>query len=100
MQKTKIHDLRTILNAILWMVRTGTQWRNLDSRYPKWQSIYYHFYRWSRNGTLRSNADELLRSVRKRRHSRPVENINGALNRLVRLKAGREALPSLICVDR
>jgi transposase len=78
-QASKKHDLRVIMNAILWIVRTGTQWRNLDSKYPKWQSVYYHFYRWSRNGTF--------------------ENINHALNKLARLQAGRAALPSLMCVD-
>ena len=78
-QNTKIHSLRTITNAILWLVRTGSQWRNLDSKYPKWQSVYYHFYRWSRNGAL--------------------DNINWALNSKVRVQADREALPSLMCVD-
>ena len=28
------YDLRIIFNAILSINRTGTQWRNLDSRYP------------------------------------------------------------------
>ena len=78
-QNTRIHSLRTITNAILWLVRSGSQWRNLESKYPKWQSVYYHFYRWSRNGTL--------------------ENINRALNSKVRLQGGRAALPSLMCVD-
>jgi transposase len=78
-QRTHQHDLRVIMNAIFWIVRTGTQWRNLDSKYPKWQSVYYHFYRWSRNGT--------------------IDTINQALNKLVRLQAGRAALPSLMCVD-
>jgi transposase len=79
LQRTRQHDLRVVMNAILWLVRTGAQWRNLDSRYPKWQSVYYHFYRWSRDGT--------------------IEIINQALNKLVRLQAGRAALPSLMCVD-
>ena len=78
-QRTRQHDLRVVMNAILWLVRTGTQWRNLDSKYPKWQSVYYHFYRWSRDGT--------------------IDTINQALNRSVRLQAGRAALPSLMCVD-
>ena len=78
-QNTKIHSLRTITNAILWLVRSGSQWRNLESKYPKWQSVYYHFYRWSRNGTL--------------------EKINRALNSRIRLQAGRAALPSLMCID-
>ena len=37
------HCLRNIMNAILWITRTGCQWRNLESRYPKWQSVYYYF---------------------------------------------------------
>ena len=78
-QQAKKHDLRVIINAILWIVRTGTQWRNLDSKYPKWQSVYYHFYRWSRNGTL--------------------DRINQGLNQLVRIQAGRSAFSSLMCVD-
>jgi len=78
-QQAKKHDLRVIINAILWIVRTGSQWRNLDSKYPKWQSVYYHFYRWSRNGTL--------------------ERLNQALNQWVRIQAGRAAFPSLMCVD-
>jgi transposase len=78
-QRTRQHDLRIIMNAMLWVVRTGAQWRNLDSKYPNWQSVYYHFYRWSRDGTL--------------------EIINRALNGLVRQQAGRAALPSLICAD-
>ena len=37
------YDLRTILNAIFWICRTGSQWRNLSSEFPKWQIVYYYF---------------------------------------------------------
>ena len=30
------HDLRMILNAIPWITRAGSQWRNMESKYPKW----------------------------------------------------------------
>jgi transposase len=79
LQRTRQHDLRVVMNAILWVVRTGAQWRNLDRKYPAWQSVYYHFYRWSRDGT--------------------IETINRTLNGLVRQQAGRAALPSLMCAD-
>lgn len=39
--RPKVHSIRTIFNAILWLTRTGTQWRNIESRYPKWESVYY-----------------------------------------------------------
>lgn len=41
------HDLRDIVNAILWITRVGAQWRNLESNYPPWQSVYYYFSRCS-----------------------------------------------------
>lgn len=43
--------LRTITNAILKLTRTGTQWRNLDEKYPPWESVYYYFRKWQMDGT-------------------------------------------------
>ena len=43
-------DLREIFNAILWITRTGAQWRNLDSSFPDWTAVYYYFYNWTRQG--------------------------------------------------
>lgn len=51
-QEMRIHSVRTILDAILWIVRTGSQWRNLDRLFPPWQSVYHHFRRWKTNGKL------------------------------------------------
>ncbi|WP_374760239.1 transposase [Dyadobacter pollutisoli] len=35
-------DLRQIMNALLFIVRTGCQWRNLPSLWPDWQAVYYY----------------------------------------------------------
>jgi len=43
--------LRTILNAIFKITRTGCQWRNLDEKYPPWESVYYYFRKWHKDGT-------------------------------------------------
>lgn len=48
----KKHNLRIMVNAILWITRTGSQWRNMESKYPVWQSVYYYFRQWKNNGTL------------------------------------------------
>ena len=45
------HSLRTIVNAILYVVRTGIQWRALPHDFPSWGTIYYHFRKWSKDGT-------------------------------------------------
>ena len=45
------HDLQEIVNAILYVVRTGIQWRALPHDFPKWNTIYYHFRKWCLDGT-------------------------------------------------
>ncbi|MEN0049117.1 MAG: transposase, partial [Bacteroidota bacterium] len=36
-------SLRTVLDAIFWILRTGSQWRNMESKYPKYSAVYHHF---------------------------------------------------------
>lgn len=65
-QRVRQHSLRTILNAILWITYTGSQWRNLDSKYPPWQSVYYYFRKWKRNGLWEELLDALVVQERRR----------------------------------
>ena len=58
------HDLRTIVNALLWITRTGSQWRNMESKYPKWQSVYYYYRTWKKKGTLGLIMSELVKLER------------------------------------
>jgi transposase len=39
-------DHRTILNGILWKLRTGAPWRDLPERYGPWPTVYSRFRRW------------------------------------------------------
>ena len=43
-------DHRTVLNGILWRLRTGAPWRDLPARYGPWQTVYSRFRRWQRAG--------------------------------------------------
>ncbi|MBK7885651.1 MAG: transposase [Chitinophagaceae bacterium] len=45
-KRKRKHDLRQILNAIFYLVKTGCQWRMLPGEFPKWQIVYYYFNRW------------------------------------------------------
>ena len=42
---------RVIINAILYVVTTGCQWRMLPKDFPPWQSVYYHYSKWCKNDT-------------------------------------------------
>ena len=43
-------DHRTVLNGILWVLRTGAPWRDLPERYGPWQTCYSRFRRWQQAG--------------------------------------------------
>lgn len=44
------NDHRTIINGILWIVRTGAPWRDLPERYGAWETVSGRFYRWRKSG--------------------------------------------------
>ncbi len=43
-------DFRQIVNAVLYLVFTGIQWRFMPRDYPKWQTVYYYFSRLQKDG--------------------------------------------------
>jgi putative transposase len=68
-----------IVNAILYVTRTGCQWRMLPKDLPPWQTVYGYFRRWTRQGLW--------------------ERINAALVERVRTQAGRQPQPSAAVID-
>lgn len=53
------NDHRTVVNGILFRVRTGVPWRDLPERYGSWKTVYERHRRWSADGTW----DRILQSV-------------------------------------
>ena len=70
-------DLRDVLNAIFYLLRTSCQWRMLPSDFPKWYSVYHYFAAWRDDGTIEHIHDRLRAQVRRKagRHAGPTVGI-------------------------
>lgn len=71
-QRKRKYDLRIVLNAILKLNRTGCQWRNLDEKYPPWETVYYYFRKWQKDGTW-TKIIMLLVQLERSRNGRCIE---------------------------
>lgn len=78
-QRKRKLDLREIVDGILWILRTGSQWRNIPLIFPKWYSVYYYFRRWSKDGTL--------------------FKLNEALNIYERTRRNKSDSPGMLSID-
>ena len=58
-------DRRRIINAILYVVRTGCQWRLIPKDFPNWSTVYGIFWQWRNDGTWQRIHDRLREKVRK-----------------------------------
>lgn len=67
-------DLREVVNAIMYILVTGCQWRYLPNDYDKWQSVYYHFRKWKNSGWWKRIHDTVRCAARVKagRHKHPT----------------------------
>ena len=60
-------DLREVMNAILYMARSGCQWRMLPGEFPPRGTVQYYFYKWRDDGTWHEANRALLARTREGR---------------------------------
>ena len=61
-------DTRSVVNGILWRLRTGAPWRDVPEKYGNWNSIYRRFRRWSEAGSWEAAATTLADTMLKSGH--------------------------------
>jgi putative transposase len=65
LERKRKYELREIVNAILYLVKTGCQWRLLPGDFPKWKIVYYYFSTWKIEGLIERIHDSLVEKTRK-----------------------------------
>jgi putative transposase len=77
--KKRTVNIREVLNAIFYRVKTGCQWRMLPTDFPAWNHVWYYYRTRRNNGTW--------------------DRINTFIRRDVRSKADRDTEPSVAIID-
>ena len=82
-------DRRTIVDGILWILRTGSPWRDLPEEFGPWATVWDLFDKWNANGTI----DEINRRLKVARLAEGAIDdelwcIDGTSTRAARCAAG------------
>ncbi len=72
-------DMREVMNAVRYVLRTGCQWRQLPKDFPPRSTVYSYFWEWTRYGVF--------------------DRIHHALLVACREAEGREASPTAAIID-
>ena len=72
-------DVREVLNAIFYRLKTGCSWENLPKDFPPYKTVFHYYREWALDGT--------------------IEQIHDILRREVRKKAGRTETPTACIID-
>lgn len=58
-------DRRKAVNALLYLTRSGCQWRLLPTDFPNWNTVRYYFDQWTLGGTFVRINDSLRERARR-----------------------------------
>jgi transposase len=62
--RPRIFDLYNIFCGILYILKSGCQWRMLPKEYPRWELCYYYFNLWNKKDN--KNSESILEIVLKK----------------------------------
>ena len=73
--KPRIVDLYDVFCGVLYLLKSGCQWRMLPADFSNWRTCYQYFRQWSERPGL--GQDSILEQVLKNRLARPGKAMDG-----------------------
>ena len=70
-QRKRRNSLRSMMNAIMYITKTGCQWRMLPKEFGSWQTVYFYFRKWKIEGIFEEMMHHLRNVVRKSKGTDP-----------------------------
>lgn len=77
--RPRLYPVREIVNAVLYLARSGCAWRMLPHDFPPWKHVSYYFYTWRDQGIW--------------------EQVHASLRQSIRIGEDREPTPSAGIID-
>lgn len=74
-QRKRKYLLHGIMNALLYITKSGIQWRMLPKEYAPWESVYYYFRKWKRDGMIEEIHDKLVEKIRIETGKNPTPSV-------------------------
>src|SRR5690349_6390593 len=66
--RPRVHDDRSVMNGILWILRTGAGWADIPECFPSGSTCYRRFSQWAKAGTMKKILEALAKDLEARGH--------------------------------
>ncbi|MCP4737170.1 MAG: transposase [Bosea sp.] len=77
-------DNRPFFEGMMWMARTGSQWRHLPDEYGKWNSVFRRYRRWVETGVFDAMLETLAEMAGRERSADMIDSQAASLLLVVR----------------
>jgi len=74
-QRKRKYSLFEIMNALLYITKGGIQWRMLPKNFAPWESVYYYYRKWKRDGLMEEVHDNLVERIRINAGKNPMPSV-------------------------